>query len=246
MALFNRKPVVKARVVAILGMHRSGTSCMAGSLQEKGLYLDDVCEWNEHNRKGNRENQAIAELNEKVLKYSGGSWHEPPERIKWKRSHAKRRNDIVRQFESGNRPVWGFKDPRVCLTLKFWQDVIPHMEYVGTYRHPLLVALSLHKRDDMPLDYAMNVWSGYNERMLAEYRRNPFPIQSFNVASDEYLAGIDRITAKLQLPAPDGTPFLDTTLQSAAMDDANEQLSYAARKIYADLEAAYNDSMLAR
>jgi hypothetical protein len=32
--------------MALLGMHRSGTSCLTGSLQLKGLFRGDVHEWN--------------------------------------------------------------------------------------------------------------------------------------------------------------------------------------------------------
>ena len=46
----------KSSPIAILGMHRSGTSCLAGSLQEAGIYLGDVVTSAAHNQKGNREN----------------------------------------------------------------------------------------------------------------------------------------------------------------------------------------------
>ena len=53
--------------ILILGMHRSGTSCLAGSLQQQGVYLGEVHEWNPHNLKGNRENPHIMALNEGLL-----------------------------------------------------------------------------------------------------------------------------------------------------------------------------------
>lgn len=46
-----------ASTVLILGMHRSGTSCLAGSLQEAGLYLGEVNTAAPHNAKGNRESR---------------------------------------------------------------------------------------------------------------------------------------------------------------------------------------------
>ncbi len=45
------------KTVLILSMHRSGTSCLAGSLQQGGMYLGDVYEHSPHNIKGNRGNQ---------------------------------------------------------------------------------------------------------------------------------------------------------------------------------------------
>ena len=45
--------------VIILGMHRSGTSCLTGCLKEYGLHLGDVSESNKHNKKGNQENKEV-------------------------------------------------------------------------------------------------------------------------------------------------------------------------------------------
>ena len=66
------------RSVVILGMHRSGTSVLAGSLQEAGLVLGDVVTQAPHNKKGNRENRAIMFMQEDLLQSNGGSWDNPP------------------------------------------------------------------------------------------------------------------------------------------------------------------------
>ena len=42
--------------VAIVGMHRSGTSCLAGCLEDLGLTLGKVNRAAPHNLKGNNEN----------------------------------------------------------------------------------------------------------------------------------------------------------------------------------------------
>ena len=68
-------------ILCVLGMHRSGTSCLTGSLQEAGLYLGDCHTWNPHNLKGNRENQEIVDINDRVLADNGGAWDAPPERV---------------------------------------------------------------------------------------------------------------------------------------------------------------------
>ena len=45
--------------IVILGMHRSGTSCLAGCLEELGLHLGTVITSAPHNKKGNRENPEL-------------------------------------------------------------------------------------------------------------------------------------------------------------------------------------------
>lgn len=240
-----KPPPVSSRVIAILGMHRSGTSCLAGSLQGKGLFLGEVAVRNEHNRKGNRENEALAELNEAVLNYSGGSWHQPPTRIRWRRAHARQRNALVKQFEAIKTAVWGFKDTRVTLTLPFWQEAIPKLEYAGTFRHPLLVAQSLQRRDKMPLEYALQVWCAYNERLLEVYRQRPFPIVSFDLDQAAYLAAIDRIANLMQLPSPHGEAFLDKELKTTAIEVADSLLTTRASALYTELQQAYAATLTA-
>ena len=147
-----KNPEVSSRVIAVIGMHRSGTSCLTGSLQQKGLFLGEVHEWNQHNLKGNRENDRIAQLDEAILAYSKGSWFDPPARLSWTRKHEKERNAIISSYEEANIPVWGFKEPRALLTIEFWQAAIPNLEFVGNYRHPYLVARSVPRRDSRPID----------------------------------------------------------------------------------------------
>ena len=77
-----------SNVVIILGMHRSGTSCLAGSLQESGIYLPDASAENKYNRKGNRENHLIMQLNDDILAFNDASWDAPPIRkLVWDESH---------------------------------------------------------------------------------------------------------------------------------------------------------------
>lgn len=99
----------------ILGMHRSGTSCLAGSLQQAGLTLGDVYTANPFNKKGNREHPTLMALHDEVLESNGGSWHEPPAVVQWQESHCQKRETFVQGF-AGVAP-WGFKDPRALLVV---------------------------------------------------------------------------------------------------------------------------------
>ena len=59
-------------------MHRSGTSLVAGSLEAAGLYLGAVNNAATYNRKGNKENESIRDLNERLLARAGAAWNAPP------------------------------------------------------------------------------------------------------------------------------------------------------------------------
>ena len=94
-------------VVAILGMHRSGTSCLTGLLQEVGVFLGTVATKSDWNLKGNRENPGIMALHEELLGLNGGSWDAPPISVTWPHRSRLARDAIIQSYE--NVPLWGFK-----------------------------------------------------------------------------------------------------------------------------------------
>src|SRR5438093_2130947 len=115
--------------LCVLGMHRSGTSCLMGCLQNAGLFVGEVVESAPHNLKGNRENLEVRALNEAILECSAGSWKEPPKKLVWNKTHEWRRDQIIAVLSSGG-PMWGFKDPRTLLTLDFWRRALPDVQFV--------------------------------------------------------------------------------------------------------------------
>ena len=72
--------------VIILGMHRSGTSCLAGSLQASDLELGEVFTANPHNKKGNRESERVMALHESLLEMNSASWDQPKV-VEWDDAH---------------------------------------------------------------------------------------------------------------------------------------------------------------
>ena len=206
----------KSSPIAILGMHRSGTSCLAGSLQEAGIYLGDVVTSAAHNQKGNRENLSLCSLNDDVLGYSGGAWNEPPASCQWTREHQVQRDSLMKSFQESTRR-WGFKDPRTLGTLTFWQDSTTPFQWVGTYRHPLCVAKSLIKRQpNFSMTEALNLWRDYNERLLALYEKEAFPLVNFSVTTEDYIAQLKKVFEELDINVGSNmfTPrFFDETLR---------------------------------
>ena len=178
-----------AQIVCVLGMHRSGTSWLAGALQAAGLYAGEVVERATHNHKGNRENLEIRALNDDVLASSDGAWDTPPESLTWTDEEARRRDDLVRRF-SIESSVWTFKDPRSLLTLGFWEGADADIVRVGVFREPGRVAASLAARDGMRIPRALRLWRSYNRILLDQHRSAPFPLVDFD-------AGVDHVQAQL-------------------------------------------------
>src|SRR5688572_4782315 len=191
-------------------MHRSGTSCLAGSLEEAGLELGAVITAAPHNKKGNRESPAIMALHDAVLAESGGSWENPPERVTWSTAQRTQLQAIIESHAA--HAVWGFKCPRTLLTLDGWLDAIPELRFVGTFRHPLAVAGSLVRRNGGTLERWLELWSYYNSRLLQYHARFGFPMICFDLEPAEYESELRRVIDALELSAPAELRFFDHAL----------------------------------
>jgi hypothetical protein len=178
-------------VVSIIGMHRSGTSCVTGSLQSAGLFAGDVVESAPFNKKGNRENLEIRSLNEEVLSYNSGNWKNPPERIIWTKEHTEKRDHIISRFYQKEK-AWLFKDPRTTLTLRFWGEGIQDLILVGVFRQPIAVAKSLENRGKIPVSESIRIWCIYNTRILETAKKQELPIISFDSSQSSFIQQIER------------------------------------------------------
>jgi hypothetical protein len=115
------------------------------------------------NPEGFWEHAHITQVNDEILARFGGTWHQPPLLPQgWERSSAiadlrERAMDILEADFSG-AALWGWKDPRTCLTLPFWQMLLPPMRYVFCLRSPLSVVRSLGQRNGLPADSSGRLW----------------------------------------------------------------------------------------
>jgi hypothetical protein len=222
--------------LVILGMHRSGTSCLAGCLQEAGLALGEVNERAPFNARGNRENRAIMDLHDAVLAHNGGAWDAPPETVVWTEAHRQERDRIITSFEGFT--LWGFKEPRSLLVLEGWLEVFPRMAMVGTFRHPGAVAASLAHRNGFSMATGLTLWMAYNRKLLAYRARFGFPIVDFDAAPDAYLGTLRTIAPQLGLREPEqGFGFFASELRHSEPDQ-EQALPDGVRRMHAELRAA--------
>jgi len=208
---------VEQRVICILGMHRSGTSCLAGSLEEAGVYLGDVQRNNPFNLKGNCEHLKIMELHDDLFVANSGSWDNPPQKVIWSEKHRCLRDEIIKEYD--NVPLWGFKDPRALFTLDGWLEVLPNMTLVGTFRHPLAVARSLERRNKFTLEKGFQVWIAYNCRLLDIFLQHNFSLISFDLQEDAYKQKLTDLLPRLGLSlSPDKFGFFEADLRHGQND----------------------------
>jgi len=198
--------------VMIVGMHRSGTSFLTGSLQLAGLELGEYSAWNRHNLKGNRENQDIVAFHDAVLARHGFAWDNPPPgALIWTDDEIAAARRWMDQY--ADEPRWGFKDPRSLLLVEGWLDLVPDLQFVGIFRHPESVSRSLRKRGRITEEKAFELWKAYNSRLLELHRRMDFPLLCFDETEEILHQKLDEICAELGLKSPPDERFFTPELK---------------------------------
>ena len=179
-------PVSGKPFVFILGMHRSGTSCLTGCLERCGLNLGAVRRTGRFNAKGYYEIQTLERLHNQILGLNGGSWHQPPVTIISIHPLHQKALKVVADQLSIHRPC-GVKDPRLLLLLDDWLKLIKSpYKLVGTFRHPLAVARSLKLRNGISEKQGIDLWLKYNDRLVQRHKTAPFPLIAFDLADADY------------------------------------------------------------
>ncbi len=172
-------------IIAITGMHRSGTSCIAGLLSKCGFSpgnATDMLNANQpqfDNRKGHFENLDTVLINNTLLTSAGGAWYNPPS----PEAIAHLEDSVKDQIIRFNRTFQGsiIKDPRLCLTLDLWKKYCTRLKYVVIcFRHPLGVASSLNKRNKLSIEIGLNLWYIYNIRLIDSIAHIPAVVVDYD------------------------------------------------------------------
>lgn len=223
------------RATMVVGMHRSGTSFLTGSLQQAGLELGRHSAWNPHNQKGNRENQAIVAFHDALLARHGCSWDNPPaDLLPWSDDDRRRARRLISEYRGV--PHWGFKDPRALLVVEGWRELLPGLRFVGIFRHPRAVARSLDARGGMPESQAFTLWKRYNNRLLSLYRLSPFPVLCFDEDDAILHEKLNQVLLELDLAVLSESRFFSPELKHHQVE-SDEGLSDELKDIYLALKA---------
>ena len=187
--------------ILVLGMHRSGTSCLAGILKGAGVYFGDVSLNNKFNKKGNHENKVVNQINNTILRKNGGEWYNPKiiESISFKEKlkifiHNRKMSSRI---SSEDILAYGIKDPRLIFTHNFWKTKSSII--LGTFRHPAKVSESLYIRSQKleettrkyTIDNWLEVWYKYNFELLESYKRNNFYFVNFDWPAEQYFEALE-------------------------------------------------------
>ena len=223
----------KARdLLLVLGMHRSGTSALAGTLQHLGVELGrELVAPTEDNPRGYFENLTTVLAQEHLFEAMGYRWHDPrPLPDGWRDgdpANAARETlaGVVEELFA-NTTLAAIKDPRSCRLVPLWRDVAEQegvrISGVIMLRHPSEVAASLHRRDEMSSTRAYLLWIRYLLEAERETRTLDRVFVEYGALLKDWRGQIRRIMTGLGIEMPEFTDsnakdvdgFLDSSLRN--------------------------------
>jgi hypothetical protein len=159
---------VSRQAVLVLGMHRSGTSVLAGLLAHLGAQAPRaLMPPDANNPQGYWESQLFHDFHERLLAMAGtrwDSWTQVPS--EWLRSDASAQFgeecQSLLQTEFGEAPLFLLKDPRMCRLMPFWLPLMESFRItpsaVLVIRRPIEVARSLERRNALSRITSLLMW----------------------------------------------------------------------------------------
>ncbi len=124
------------------------------------------------NEDGYWESTSLAAMNDRLLEAWSSSWWRPPTLVSDSMvsavSHLGQEalNCFSRVYGATGNWVW--KDPRLTVTLPFWDNVLGDQPVLFVYREPTAVARSIQRRDALTAPQALALWERHTRlAMLA-------------------------------------------------------------------------------
>jgi len=200
------------RMLLVLGMHRSGTSAVAGTLSHLGVdFSARLIAAAEDNPKGFFEHEDIWQLDQDILEKLGSQWDDPlPLPEGWLDSGAVREAQpqlrAILQRDFAAAPLAGIKDPRMCRLMPGWSGWLRQEGYaplgVLVIRHPAEVVASLARRDQLPADQVAWIWLRHVLEAEAGTRGLPRVAVRYAQLLQAWRPEVARIAAALGLAWP--------------------------------------------
>lgn len=191
----------------VLGMHRSGTSSVAGALVQMGATAPvTLMAPKPENPKGFWESEAIMVVNDQLLARCGSSWRD------WRPLNGQALHGAdqatlraqaleVLEAEFGGQDRIVLKDPRICRLFPFWSEVLAEAGYqpliVTPLRAPMEVAASLAARNEMSVQYGWRLWLEHVLAAEQATRGYPRHFMAWDAFLSDWRDQIDVMSARL-------------------------------------------------
>jgi hypothetical protein len=200
------------RVLLVLGMHRSGTSALAGLLCQQGFQAPQQLDGGDaHNPTGYWEPRQIRAFHNTLLEGAQSSWEDPLLPVlPWQPPHLETALEdldqaLIADFPAADpQAVALIKDPRQCRLLPLWNALFAQRPFqvavVLVVRQPEAVAASLVSRDQLPLDRALLLWLSHTLEAERATRHLPRLVLSYEEVLQDPGAVVQRCQQLAGLP----------------------------------------------
>jgi hypothetical protein len=169
-------------ILIVTGMHRSGTSMVAGLLHHNGVSMGSHFRKPlPENPKGFYEENAFRRFNDTLLEdvgYSVKDWVPQFHGVFAYPGSYSTAVSLIKRFNN-RLDMWGWKDPRTCLTLGFWLNVIDsanllsNTKIIVIERQVWAISRSLYKRGNISSlsqgAKLCRMYKAHLEKSLSEY-----------------------------------------------------------------------------
>ncbi len=181
-------------IIAITGMHRSGTSLFASWLQACGLVVGNgnLIPPYPDNPRGFFEDADFVHLQALSISrrapLTAGWKLAPTKTLLFSHTEYLKAQELIAARQN-KYAHWGWKDPRTTLFLEQWKSLLPQLKTIVVWRPCHQVVLSLLKRwkkshqarHYLNTVWAIHLWQAYNRLALKYARRFPDDTLVFSI-----------------------------------------------------------------
>ena len=245
--------------VLIVGMHRSGTSALAGLVGKLGVPLGErLLAAGSDNPKGYWEHEDVVALHERLLSRLGSRWDDVralPDG--WGESEAAQEassaiGEVISRDFSGN-VLWAIKDPRLCRVLPLWVEVLQQHQIrpvvLFMVRNPREVAASIEARNHWHPLVGKLMWLRYMTEALTASSELPREVVLYDDLLADPIPVVTKAFTRLGVKAgsaisvqqrkviADFVDVADRHHTTLAVDGSGSELDAIAEQLYESLVA---------
>ncbi|TXF90948.1 hypothetical protein FUA23_03875 [Neolewinella aurantiaca] len=214
--------MMRNKVLMLLGMHRSGTSLMGQWLANCGLHLgEEMLGKSASNKFGHFEDRDFLEFHRALLAHNNLDYDVGEKMSIEIPTEFEVEAEKLIEAKNNENGQWGWKEPRTCLFLDFWDEKIPGAKSLVIYRDYENVVDSLLRRYFHKYDHRRNfilkfwhrrkvrrslndlanhflrVWINYNEHLISYVIRKQAGEDYLLISHSDFLEKSDIIVRKL-------------------------------------------------
>lgn len=204
------------KVVLILGMHRSGTSCFAQMLSRAGVPFGGplLTESRPDNPDGYWEHAEVVAIHEELLDLLGRALGTPDAALEYPRdwllwpetlSAKARLADVIRR-EVEAQGLWAVKDPRLMRFLPLWREILDDLSLpfatVLCLRNPDEVAASLSVRNGFDRPRGLALWVRHSADVMHDLPAGPDAVVDYDDLFERPVETLRAVAARLGLDRP--------------------------------------------